>query len=314
MRQNKHRYFDMAETHEYDGEQNDGVQGVTPESSGARTARELLSANESIEGSEERKRPDRAIGIRPGFLTLDSLKAPLDTNPDHFGKYVISGNEEDPLKGTITIINPEGNAVLASDTDYTRDTLEASGYTIGTDLEPLEVDLLLASHDEQLDYTWGRTNGENHYLDAYKKSIAKPDAIDFYGEEMGGRWIVTDGLDLATADGLGTEPGVRTYDPETVKHRVKEVGHYDINNGVIAAIDGRGYAHEAPWTDDRIKALEGAGYTRSDAGVGVTLGTKAFAKGSSAETEWANIKRADVQNKLRDEQREFEEKNRPTAA
>ncbi len=107
-------------------------------------------------------------------------------------------------------------------------------------------------------------------------------------------------LALGVEGGAASEIPLSAYDPETVESRVREVGKFDINGGVIAAIDGRGYPHEAPMTDGRIKALEAAGYTRGE--VAVTLGNRVLERGSYATKQWAGIKRDDDLERIRDEQ------------
>ncbi len=87
--------------------------------------------------------PDRYIGIKPGFFTISSDKVPLETYKGHEGTFVISAHEN-PDHRIVTIVNPDGNANIAANTDYTFDELRKGGYKPGADMPNVDLDGLRA--------------------------------------------------------------------------------------------------------------------------------------------------------------------------
>ncbi len=64
------------------------------------------------------------------------------------------------------------------------------------------------------------------------------------------------------------------HDGKETEIRLREVGHYGINNGVLAFVDGRGDVFAAPATPERETALVTAGYTPDSVGVPMSNGER----------------------------------------
>ena len=61
---------------------------------------------------------------------------------------------------------------------------------------------------------------------------------------------------------------------EDQERRFNEVGHFDVNNGIVAFVDGRGIKRVAPSTKERLNALREAGYSHAQVGVPLSNGER----------------------------------------
>lgn len=109
---------------------------------------------------------------------------------------------------------------------------------------------------------------------------------------MGGEFMAMENARLmgATADEKFSAPN--RLDPAVVDGREQAVGKFAVNNGVVAAVDGRGIQYEAPATDSRVKSLRDAGFTEGP--VPVYMGTHLPEARTVTEQRWNDIKRADA--------------------
>jgi hypothetical protein len=96
---------------------------------------------------------------------------------------------------------------------------------------------------------------EEELADRYER-VAKDRGIKSIRKQKS-RWILTDGLDCY-------DHGKKTRIPtkEEDLDRVKNVGKYCTNNGLISFIDEQGRLYVGSVTQDRVKELEDAGYQR----------------------------------------------------
>lgn len=151
---------------------------------------------------------------------------------------------------------------------------------------------------------YARRNGRDHKLglalvaDTVEKTSVLPEYRD--GGYVPGDWLAMSKMghvhtrsdaaikrgeipqpeDLQVVDGISI-----AHDGQETETRLREVGHYGVNNGVLGFVDGWGEVYAAPATAEREAALLTAGYTPDSVGVPLSNGEQLFDKNQRKEWE-----------------------------
>ncbi|MDP2684425.1 MAG: hypothetical protein Q8P20_05200 [bacterium] len=218
----------------------------------------------SEKGSQEKEGPQdpresfRWLRARPGMrITISGEECNLGRVKGEENNHMQYNMHGDKL----SFFDENGDEWVSCYTKEREKALRDYGYKRGTffvpfvnDEMPLDRSLWTAfsiSKDEQR---------EERYQEQQKLFDDKGEKRNLK-EVGGGEWLLIDGLEYRLLqDDRKIERMPYHINDVAVPDRLDNVGKYDVNNGVVAYIDGKGQCYIGPSTKERIEALRLAGY------------------------------------------------------
>lgn len=193
--------------------------------------------------------------------------------------------------GIIGIIDANGIMHVTPATIEKHVILEQAGYELYAISVPLSNGENFA--DPKLEQKWKEMKGNAHEImqteirknyRAWFKDMAERRGL----KPVLGEWLVIDGIELAY---FGQKMNVPTSLGENgiSEERQEQIGTYDYNNGVIAFVDREGHLCVGPYSEERISALNQAGYKKGS--VHVPLSNGELPTDEDIANNWANLKK-----------------------